>query len=259
MARIKVKHDKNYTIVQNDFIYDKELSTFDKGLLLVMLSKKDDYNFSIDRISKEIGETRQKVSKSLKAIENAGYLSRKQKINNSKFGEMIYYVSDVPCLKNVSAESGTANNSESSMLDKRSTEISTTENAVTENCMTADEVPLLNTDSSRTNKSNTEIINKAPIQKQRKKKYAEAVYMTETEYQTLCEKHSKTFADKCVEVLNNYKLSKGKFYKSDYHAILNWVEKKVVEDFSLIKKPVPIQTNPYENPFTKYLIESDGV
>jgi hypothetical protein len=54
MARIKIQHITNYTVVQNDFIYDTAISTFDKGLLLVMLSKKDDYNFSIARIASPV-------------------------------------------------------------------------------------------------------------------------------------------------------------------------------------------------------------
>lgn len=40
--------------------------------------------------------------------------------------------------------------------------------------------------------------------------------MTEAEYQKLSEQHTPDFVDKCIEVLNNYKLSNGKRYKSDY-------------------------------------------
>ena len=79
----------------------------------------------------------------------------------------------------------------------------------------------LNTYRSNTKELNTKEIKKEKIKEKpkaskpdkQKKQYAEAVYMTETEYQTLCEKHSKEFADRCIEVLNNYKLSKGKFYR----------------------------------------------
>lgn len=47
--------------------------------------------------------------------------------------------------------------------------------------------------------------------------------MTEEEYQKLTKHHTTAFLEKCTEVLNNYKLSSEKRYKSDYHTILNWV------------------------------------
>ena len=61
-----------------------------------------------------------------------------------------------------------------------------------------------------------------------KEKYSEFVLMTEKQYQTLIKKHGEIKTKKMVEVLNNYKGSKGKTYKSDYHAILSWVVKEVV-------------------------------
>lgn len=249
MARIKIKHESNYTVVQNDFIYDKALSTFDKGLLLVMLSKKDDYNFSVERISKEIGETRQKVSKSLRVIEKSGYLERKQTIHNKKFGEMIYYISDVPCL-------GRKKSIEDIEIEKvnRLTEIRNTENASTvmqssDSGASAIQPDILNTDKSNTKisstyKSNIEVRNKKPA----KKNFAEVVTLTDKEYENLCKNHNKPFADKCIEVLNNYKKSHGKKYDSDYHTILNWVISKVSKEF-----PQLIQTNLYENPFARYI------
>ena len=60
-------------------------------------------------------------------------------------------------------------------------------------------------------------------------KYADFVNMTEAEYQKLCDKYGKPFADACIETLSNYKGAKGKTYKSDYLAILNWVVDRVNE------------------------------
>lgn len=75
--------------------------------------------------------------------------------------------------------------------------------------------------------------------KDNKKNYADAVTLTEEEYGKLIKKHTKTFVDKCIEVLNNYKLSSGKTYKSDYYAILNWVIDRVTKDYpKLDAKPV---------------------
>ena len=60
--------------------------------------------------------------------------------------------------------------------------------------------------------------------------FAEFVTMTNAEYEKLVSTYSKEFADQCVNVLDNYKGSSGKNYKSDYRAILNWVVDRVKED-----------------------------
>lgn len=89
-----------------------------------------------------------------------------------------------------------------------------------------------------------------------KEHYAEAVTMTEEEYQKLTAQHSKAFVDKCIEILNNYKLSSGKTYKSDYHTILNWVIERVAKDYPQLDKPVGIQNTVYDvnvNPFDQFL------
>ena len=57
--------------------------------------------------------------------------------------------------------------------------------------------------------------------------YGENVYMTEKQYDTLVEKYGIKNAKKAITTLNNYKVSSGKTYKSDYHAILSWVLEKL--------------------------------
>lgn len=65
--------------------------------------------------------------------------------------------------------------------------------------------------------------------KPKKIKYAEFVSMTEEEYQKLVDKHGEADTLRLIEILNNYKGSSGKKYKSDYLAILNWVIDKLAE------------------------------
>lgn len=66
--------------------------------------------------------------------------------------------------------------------------------------------------------------------------FAEFVSMTNAEYEKLVSTHGKEFADQCITVLDNYKGSNGKTYKSDYRAILNWVVDKVKEQQAKNKK-----------------------
>ena len=60
--------------------------------------------------------------------------------------------------------------------------------------------------------------------------FAEFVSMTNAEYEKLVSTYGKDFADQCIKVLDNYKGSSGKKYKSDYRAILTWVVKKVKDE-----------------------------
>lgn len=61
------------------------------------------------------------------------------------------------------------------------------------------------------------------VDKAKKYKYADSVTLTREEYMKLVKEHSEVGAKRMIEILNNYKGSKGKKYKSDYLAILNWV------------------------------------
>lgn len=64
-----------------------------------------------------------------------------------------------------------------------------------------------------------------------KKKYAEFVCMEEREYQSLVERYGEQATLKFIELLDNYKGSSGKTYKSDYRAILNWVVDKTKKEY----------------------------
>lgn len=81
------------------------------------------------------------------------------------------------------------------------------------------------------NSINTDINSQSKIKKRKVKenkvKYAEFVLMTEQEYSQLIEKYGEEKTQKFIEILDNYKGSKGRKYKNDYRAILSWVVDKV--------------------------------
>lgn len=66
--------------------------------------------------------------------------------------------------------------------------------------------------------------------KAKKYKYAEFVTLTRDEYAKLCAEYSEDGAKRLIEILDNYKGAKGKRYKSDYRAILNWVVDRYNEE-----------------------------
>ena len=71
--------------------------------------------------------------------------------------------------------------------------------------------------------------------------------MTLSEYERLVSDFGEPFTDKCIEVLDNYKGSSGRKYKSDYRAILNWVVDRVKEQHSeLVRRETTlISGNPF--------------
>ena len=66
----------------------------------------------------------------------------------------------------------------------------------------------------------------------KKVKYADFVHMTEAEHQKLIDEYGTEMTARMIEVLDNYKGSKGKTYKNDYRAILSWVVDRVKEEFA---------------------------
>lgn len=79
---------------------------------------------------------------------------------------------------------------------------------------------------------------------EKKQAYAEFVAMTPAEYEELERRVGKAGAKRCVEILDNYKGSKGKSYKSDYRAILSWVIARYEEE----PKPEPEEATAYYCP-----------
>ena len=67
-------------------------------------------------------------------------------------------------------------------------------------------------------------------QKPEKVPYAEFVSLTKNEHQKLIDSYGSEAAARLIEILNNYKAAQGKQYKSDYHAIKNWVVSRLEEE-----------------------------
>lgn len=65
--------------------------------------------------------------------------------------------------------------------------------------------------------------------------------MTNAEHQKLLDTHGPADTARLIEILDNYKGSSGKKYKSDYRAILSWVEDRLEEE----KKRQPGSSNPF--------------
>lgn len=72
--------------------------------------------------------------------------------------------------------------------------------------------------------------NSPGVSPEEKRLFLEDVRLTEKQHAALLQKFGEPDTLKAIEYLNNYKLSKGKKYDSDYHTILNWVMERVRTD-----------------------------
>ena len=72
---------------------------------------------------------------------------------------------------------------------------------------------------------------KAKDKAKEKESYAPFVFLTTDEFSKLVEKFGNDKVVKsAIEILNNYKASNGKKYKSDYHALIGWVYDKIQKE-----------------------------
>ena len=71
-------HESNYMMINNELTRDSRLSLEARGLLVLMLSMSDDWNFSVKGLMSQTGLKRSIVIRMIKELKNAGYISQKR-------------------------------------------------------------------------------------------------------------------------------------------------------------------------------------
>jgi len=96
--RLKKQIKDDFTSVHNEFLRNPSLSIAARGLLITMLSFKDDWNFSIKGLSAILKcDGERKISSALKELEEQGYLVRIRECDKTgKVTDWIYVFSDEP-------------------------------------------------------------------------------------------------------------------------------------------------------------------
>lgn len=81
----------DYTIISNSYLRDRNLSLKAKGLLTVMLSLPDTWEYSVRGLASICAESTGAVNRSLQELEDKGYLVRHQiRLNNGHAGRIVY-------------------------------------------------------------------------------------------------------------------------------------------------------------------------
>lgn len=97
MPVLRRKHTESFTTIPNAAVNDDRLSLSDRGLLLFMLSKPPEWNFSHKALQAELKlDKKGAIQKSVTNLQKAGYLKIVQGRNNGRMGKAVWYVYDTP-------------------------------------------------------------------------------------------------------------------------------------------------------------------
>ncbi|MDD6050890.1 MAG: DUF6017 domain-containing protein [Clostridiales bacterium] len=97
IIKFKVSRDRCYTVVNNTFINDNQLDAREKGLLLVLMSKPDHWDMSIEGLRAFCADGTTALRKGIQKLEEHGYLLRLNARNTrGNFGSMSYVVFERP-------------------------------------------------------------------------------------------------------------------------------------------------------------------
>lgn len=140
MAVIRVNNTKGFTVMSNYHFQDKEISLKAKGLLGLMLSLPNNWDYSVNGLVAIVKENKAAVQTALKELEEHKYLKRTRVQDESGRFDYIYDIYEKPYDKLPCTEN-------------RCTDIQCTEVQCTEN------QPQINTNKQNTNKQSTKELN----------------------------------------------------------------------------------------------------
>lgn len=124
MAVIRVEKSKDYSIISNTPLQDKNLSLKAKGLLALVFTLPNNWEYSVNGICKIVKEGRDAVLTAFKELEQNGYLKReKQRTSDGKFSSVVYVFYEFPQNLIPQSENSTSENSTSENPIQKNTNI----------------------------------------------------------------------------------------------------------------------------------------
>lgn len=101
MSVIRIHKNSNFTVMSNYHFKEKKMSLKAKGLLSLMLSLPDDWNYSISGLVTLSKDGKDSVMSALGELEVFGYLERTRLVNSKgQFSGIEYNIFEEPQLKN---------------------------------------------------------------------------------------------------------------------------------------------------------------
>ncbi len=168
MAVFRVEHIDDYTVMSNIHLRDKNLSLKAKGLLSLMLSLPDDWEYTLTGLAAINRESKDAIRSAIHELEVAGYVRRRQTVDaRGKFSRSEYIVYEEPQLteeeptmagKPTEAEPLESVTAPTMSENTAEPEPTMTENATTETT-TAGRATQINKDIQSKEKQNTDTMN----------------------------------------------------------------------------------------------------
>lgn len=184
MATIRVIKNKNYTVMSNYHLQDRKLSLKAKGILSIMLSLPEGWNYSTEGLATLSKDGKDSVSTTLQELEQNGYLIRQRKLNEKgQFDGYIYNIYEQP----------------------------QTEKPYTENPST-DKPPILNNNILNTKRLNKHIYGTY-----------KHIQLTDEEIDRLKKEYGEEETNKAINYLDEYIEMKGTKYKNHNLVLRKWV------------------------------------
>ena len=96
MEIIRVIKNRNYSVIANGIFRDKRISLKSKGLLGILLSLPQNWNLSIEGLTKITKEGRHSITNTITELIENGYIERTQIRDKGKFVGYQYLVMEKP-------------------------------------------------------------------------------------------------------------------------------------------------------------------
>ena len=96
MKRIRVEKSKNFTTINNEFIFNKDLSLKAKGMLCHLLALPNEWKLYVEEVEKWHKDGKKAIYSAFKELTENGYMKREQIRENGKFKGYDYVVYEVP-------------------------------------------------------------------------------------------------------------------------------------------------------------------
>lgn len=93
---IRVEKTKNYTVMSNFHLRDKNLSLKAKGLMSLMLSLPDDWDYSVAGLNAICKDGESAIRSAIKELEDNGYLKRERVYTDGKISDWNYTLYEKP-------------------------------------------------------------------------------------------------------------------------------------------------------------------
>jgi hypothetical protein len=131
MAIYRVHKKNDYTMINNYLIKDKNLQLKDKGMLLVLLSLPDNWDFSVMGLMTLCQESKNTINDILKNLQKYNYLERNRIYENGKIKDWQYDIYEIP--KNLYLKNQDIDNQDIDFLDiKNYTQLNTNKESTKE-------------------------------------------------------------------------------------------------------------------------------